>query len=148
MRSIYASWGRGDFSSVEWAHPEIEFVTDAGPASDVSMTEYAFKPKDLTVSKGDWIIVKNRGQIPHNYSLKGGQEEIGPTTGDVDPGSGGKVRPGDVTQVTSGDLPLTYDVICTIPGHAEKGMKGTLDGEVGPRFGRGCRAHVNAITFK
>ncbi len=32
VRSIFAAWERGDFSSVEWAHREIEYVRVDGPA--------------------------------------------------------------------------------------------------------------------
>ena len=32
VRSIYAAWEHGDYSSVEWAHPEIEFIIAEGPS--------------------------------------------------------------------------------------------------------------------
>jgi ketosteroid isomerase-like protein len=32
VRSIHPAWDRGDYSSVEWAHPNIEFVIADGPS--------------------------------------------------------------------------------------------------------------------
>jgi ketosteroid isomerase-like protein len=32
VRSLYAEWEAGDFSSTQWAHPEIELVVADGPS--------------------------------------------------------------------------------------------------------------------
>jgi ketosteroid isomerase-like protein len=41
VRSLFAAWERGDYSSVEWAHPEIEFAMSAGGTADGRWTGLA-----------------------------------------------------------------------------------------------------------
>jgi hypothetical protein len=36
VHSIYAAWERGEYSSVAWAHPEIEFGSADGPDPGIS----------------------------------------------------------------------------------------------------------------
>jgi ketosteroid isomerase-like protein len=47
VRSIYVAWERGDFTSAEWAHPDIEFVAadsfDAGSGIGVSHMARAWR---------------------------------------------------------------------------------------------------------
>jgi ketosteroid isomerase-like protein len=31
VRSIFSAWGRGDFTSAEWAHPEVALIAADGP---------------------------------------------------------------------------------------------------------------------
>ena len=35
VRLIHAAWERGDYSSVDWADPDIEYVVDGGPDAGV-----------------------------------------------------------------------------------------------------------------
>jgi ketosteroid isomerase-like protein len=46
VRAIYADWERGDFTSIEWGHPEIEMVVADGPSPGRSV--------GMTAIKGAW----------------------------------------------------------------------------------------------
>jgi ketosteroid isomerase-like protein len=53
VRSISACWERGDYSSVEWADPEIEFVIADGPEPGHS-TGHAGLAPDLLDFQSAW----------------------------------------------------------------------------------------------
>lgn len=85
-----------------------------GAATEVSMTEYAFEPGDVTVSEGDSIEVVNDGELPHNLTVT--DEDL--ATSDLDGGG---------SEELTVDLPPgEYEYICTIGDHADQGMTGTL----------------------
>jgi ketosteroid isomerase-like protein len=41
VRSIYAAWEHGDYTSVDWAQPEIEFVRAGGPGPWTGVADMA-----------------------------------------------------------------------------------------------------------
>ena len=58
VRSIYAAWGRGDFSSAQWADPEIEFVGADGPDPGrwTSVASMAEVNRDFLSVWNDWRL--------------------------------------------------------------------------------------------
>ena len=64
VRAIYAAWERGDFSSTEWAHPEIEFKIADLPAP-VSRTGVAGMAESY---RSDWLSAWEEFRVePEEY---------------------------------------------------------------------------------
>jgi plastocyanin len=94
-----------------------------GGATSVGMTEYEFDPSDATAAAGDTLELTNDGQIPHNYTIV--DDVSDPEAGEELVGSD-DFAPGDSGTMTVDVDPGEYGVLCTIPGHAEQGMVGSI----------------------
>jgi ketosteroid isomerase-like protein len=57
-RSIYAEWESGDFSSSDWAHPDIEFVSADGPVAGAwsGLPQMAAAMRDWLTGWADWRV--------------------------------------------------------------------------------------------
>jgi plastocyanin len=118
-----AGCGDDDEADEEAAQTTAPADTGGGGETSVEMTEFEFIPNDLSVSAGDTLALENTGQAPHNLTIVEG----------TDPEGGGAelAASDDIDAGASGDLlvdvePGEYGFLCTIPGHAEDGMTGTI----------------------
>lgn len=87
------------------------------PASiPVTLSEFAIDPGTITADAGNIVFdVTNDGTQVHNLTL----EDPSKTSGDIAGGGSGTL---DAGNLDAGD----YTLLCTIPGHADQGMKATL----------------------
>jgi len=80
-------------------------------------TEFAFTPNTLMVAVGDTVKVTftNNGTYPHNFTI------------DALNVKGKTIQPGQSDVVTFAATKAgTYQYYCSVPGHKDKGMVGTL----------------------
>lgn len=82
----------------------------------VQMREFAFDPNQITVPANTdaQVTFMNAGQLPHNFTC----DALGIKTSDLAAGAS--------ETVTINAAAGSYDFICSIPGHADAGMTGTL----------------------
>lgn len=90
--------------------------------TEVTLTEWAIEPSALAAAAGGRLLVENHGTVSHNLTIR--DTEL--ATPDIEPG-------GDATLDLSSLPPGSYEVLCSIPGHADQGMTGSLViGAAGP----------------
>ncbi|HEY7032357.1 MAG TPA: PQQ-binding-like beta-propeller repeat protein [Thermomicrobiales bacterium] len=87
-----------------------------GNAQTVTMVDIAFQPNALTIPANTDVTIQltNQGASVHTFDI----DQLNIHTGDV--------QPGQSTSVTINAPAGTYQYYCSIPGHKEAGMVGTL----------------------
>jgi uncharacterized cupredoxin-like copper-binding protein len=88
--------------------------TQAGTTVQVKAGEFFFKLSKKSLAKPGKVtfVVSNVGQVPHDFKIAGKKTPL------VSPGKKATL----VVTVKKGKFPY----LCTVPGHAAAGMKGTF----------------------
>jgi manganese oxidase len=93
----------------------------------VTLAEFTITPAAIQVPPGRVILdVRNAGNLEHNLEIKGVA-----TTPNLRAGESYRLDLGELKDMS------TYETVCTIPGHAESGMVGTLTVTAGASGGGG-----------
>ncbi len=100
------------------ASPVSETTTggDAATSVDVSAVELAFEPKEFTIPANTDVTINitNDGVLEHDFAV----DDLG-IESDL-------LASGEQTSVVINAAPGTYEFHCTVTGHAQAGMVGTI----------------------
>lgn len=83
----------------------------------ITAKEFAFEPKEVKVKAGQPVklVLENKGVIEHDIVL----DKLGVKTSVIQPGKAAELT---FTPKAKG----RYPILCSVPGHKEAGMTGTL----------------------
>lgn len=108
-------------------------ATGGGAATEasVSAAEFAFDPADIDLVAGTeaTVTLTNDGAVEHNWTVLNAGEEISAESDFDESMALGAVDNTAVGESNSVALTLEagdYQVICTVPGHFDAGMQGTV----------------------
>lgn len=98
----------------------------AGGAASVELTEFAITPASVQVPAGGSLRVTNAGSTVHDVTVR----DTDVATAQLAAGESEEL---DLSSLEPGD----YEIFCSIPGHADSGMTGTLTVTDGAAAGSG-----------
>jgi uncharacterized cupredoxin-like copper-binding protein len=133
------SWTRWAAAGLSWAilagtlacgspQPAAEFTVRA--------REFTFEPASIEIPANTpvRIVLVNQGSVEHDWKVNGLRARI--HREQHAGGHGQSAAPGEVhlhatpggrsTMELTATQPGTYEIVCTVPGHREAGMQGTL----------------------
>lgn len=106
----------------------------SGPSISVTLTDWAYSPTSFTVPAGAQVTLnaRNNGSTEHEFAIMKLGTSVTPPFGDKDEGNIywelDEIGAGTTKSATftAPSVPGTYEVVCGLPGHIEKGMTATL----------------------
>lgn len=108
--------GSPDYVRTEAAAGPGVAVGDGVAAVTLIATEFAYDPPEFTALEEIEITMDNTGSVFHNLAIEGIPEDE--FVVEADPGASGSA--------TLALAPGEYAFFCSVPGHREAGMEGTL----------------------
>jgi FtsP/CotA-like multicopper oxidase with cupredoxin domain len=116
---VLAACSSGDDSSGSGSGGDGEAAAGGTETVAVTLSDFKIQPNDVQVPSGTELSfeVTNEGPSPHTFAVTVGSETY--DTGNIDAGASATLA---VPALEAGQ----YDTLCTVPGHDQLGMVGTL----------------------
>jgi plastocyanin len=96
-------------------HDEASGVVEGARPVEVTADDFAFDPDEITAEAGeDLVIVLTSGDMLHDFTIDELDAHVAAGGGDTAEGGLSAAEPG------------SYTYYCSVPGHRNAGMEGTL----------------------